>query len=166
MAKVTITGKSTEATLTTSASGIGNKLLQQFRRGAQPKFFTFDYTNSTGSTVAANSYLQLCTVGPGYILPYSQVSTSALGASRVLNIGFQEYVDNTGTTVASVANALLSALDVSSAVNGYLFGSQASGGTVGIGYNLTGRTDILAQVTGGTIPASATIKGFIAIIEV
>lgn len=166
MAKVAITGKSSEATITTAVGGIGNRLLGMGARGAQPKVYTFSYTNNTGGTVAAGTYLQLATVGPGWILPDSVVSVSALGASRILNLGTQEYVDKDGTTQATAITALSTGIDVSAAVNCKLLGSDATSGTYGTGFYLNGRTDILAQVTGGTIPNGATIKGLLKVIEV
>lgn len=164
MAKTTITGKSTQAT-TTTATGLGNKLLGKADRGGVVQAFPFTYTNSTGGTLADGSYIQLCTVGPGRVLPTSVFTTTALGSSRVLNIGTQEYVNTAKTTVAASANALVAAADVSSAVVNKTFGAVTTDGAAGAGYDIAGPCDILAQVTGGTIPNGAVIRGVIFMVQ-
>ncbi|HWT40386.1 MAG TPA: hypothetical protein VN081_03930 [Dongiaceae bacterium] len=164
MAKVTITDNSSQAA-TYKKTGIGNTLLGLYDRGGQIKAKPFTYTNNTGAAIAAGSYIELCSVGPCRILPNSSVSTSALGAARVLNLGLQEYTDRNGAVTAQAAANLLSALDVSAAVTQKLLGSDANSATIGAGLDVTGPTAVLAQVTGGTIPAGATINGVIEVIE-
>lgn len=164
MAKVTIADNSDQADIYKN-TGLGNFLVGQKDRGGQPKSHIFEYTNTTGGTLADGSYIELCKVGPGKILPTSHVSTSAMGTSRVLNIGLQEYTDRDGATVAADANKLLAAYDVSSATYLKQFGTDTASETAGAGLAVNGQVAVLAQVTGGTIPANATIKGVIQIIE-
>lgn len=166
MAKLTITQKSSQARIIDAAFGAQNTLLGKNDRGGVEKVKRFTFTNDTGSTIAAGSYLKLHNMGPCLITGLT-LNVSALGAARVLNVGTQEYIKGSdGTVVASNITALVTALDVSAAVNNFAANSVAGSGIVtGTGVDVTGNTDLLCQVTGGTIPANATINGFLRLIE-
>lgn len=164
MAKFTITGKSTQATTYTN-TGLGNRLLGLYDRGGRVKAKPFTYTNTSGAALADGSYVELCSVGPCRILPNSFVSTSAMGTARVLNLGFQEYKDREKATVSGDANALLADYDVAAATYYKVIATDTASLAGQAGLDITGPTQILAQVTGGTLPTNGTIKGVIFVIE-
>ena len=165
MADLTVLKKSVQSTIIKSTDVMGDKMLGLYDRGAVIKAYPFYYTNDTGSTLADGSIIELTTIGPGYILPSSHYSVTAMDTSRVLNIGTQEYTDKDGTTVISDINALLVAKDVSSAVSQAAIGSDTASLAYGDGYAVTGQVDILAQVTGGTIPDGAVISGVLHVLS-
>ena len=160
MAALTITAKSTQATRTTN-TGIGEKLLDRYNAGGHIQAYRFFYQNTTGGTIAANSIIQLCTIGPCHVLPNSEITVSAFGASRTLDVGLQEYVDTAGDTVASDVDAFLDGLDVASAVSGTTFGSDTNSTAYGDGVTIDGQVDVVAQVLGGTLPNNGIIQGVI-----
>lgn len=166
MAKLTITQRSSQARIIDAAFGAQNTLLGKNDRGGVEKVKRFTFTNDTGSTIAAGSYIKLLNMGPGLVTGLS-LNVSAMGAARVLNVGTQEYTRGTdGVVQASAITALVSALDVSSAVTNFSAASVAGSGIVtGTGLDVTGNADIICQVTGGTIPANATINGLMRMIE-
>lgn len=160
MALLTVTAKSTQATRTTRTS-VGEKLLNRYNAGGHIQAYQFYYKNETGSTLAANSIIQLCTIGPCHVLPTSVITTSALGTGRTLDVGTQEYVDTAGTTVASEIDAFLDGLDVSSAVSLKPFGEDTASNTYGDGVTVDGQVDILAKIIGGTFPTNGIVQGII-----
>lgn len=162
MALLPIADKSSQADITTS-NGLGNRSLGLYDRGGPVKAFRFSYTNDTGGTLAAGSNIQLATVGPCLILPTSTISVSALGASRTLDLGFQEHEDNEDNTVAADIDALIDGADVSAAIDTTLLAVGVDAVKEG-GLELKAQTDILAQINGGTIPNGATIEGFLFVI--
>ena len=160
MAPLTVAAKSTQATRRTKTT-IGEQLLDRYDEGGVIKATRFYYKNETGSTIAADSIIQLCTIGPCLVLPTSFVTTTAFGASRTLDVGYQEYTDIRGTLTNSDIDAFLDGLDVSAAVAQTVFGSQSASVTYGKGFYLDGQTDVLAKVIGGTLPTNGIIQGII-----
>lgn len=161
MALLTIADYSTQGdTLNTK---IGNNKLGQFDRGGVVQAVRFTYTNTSGGALADGSHVFLAKVGPCLILPNSFFSVSAFGASRTLDVGIQEFTLRDGTTVASDIDALIDGWDVSSAAESTLSGLTS--GADPVGYEVTGQTDILAKVLGGTLPVNGTIKGILFIIS-
>lgn len=121
------------------------------------KVFTFTQGAAAGD---ANSTVDLAQMQPGRVRIFtasSRVATSAFGAARVLNIGHTGYSDLNGTAVAADVDAFHSAADVS-AVGAFAPTDEQATGMV----EIVSRTGFLiqAQVTGGTIPAGATINGW------
>lgn len=160
MAPLTITAKSTQATRTTR-TGVGEKLLNRYDEGGVIKATRFYYKNETGSTLAADSIIQLCKVGPCLILPTSVISVTAFSTSRTLDVGLQEYTDIRGNVTASEIDGLLDGLDVSSAVSNVAFGSQTASNTYGVGWYVDGQADVVCKVLGGTMPNNGIIQGII-----
>lgn len=160
MALFTITAKSTQATRTTK-TGLGEKLLDRYEEGGGLIATRFYYKNETGGTIAADSIIQLCRVGPCLILPTSFICTTAFGSSRTLDVGLQEYTDIRGNTVAGDIDCLLDGLDVASAVAHKLFGTDTASETYGQGKEILGQTDVVAKVIGGTMPNNGIIQGII-----
>lgn len=95
------------------------------------------------------------------ILPLSRVAFSAMGASRTMDLGWEAYrADDGSGDVAEDPNGLDDGVDVSSA------GSVIPGGTLGgdetaLFESLDGVV-LTAQVNDGTIPAAATLDGYVA----
>jgi hypothetical protein len=158
MAALTITAKSKSATL--GDNTLGRKFLDPNEADTQLSLKRFYYKNLSGATLADGSIIDLGAIlGPCVITQLSGISVSAMGATRVLNLGIQEYnsqADN--SVVASAIAGLVSALDVSSARTDTLF-------DVGVaavqdqGLQIYGQARLLAQITGGTIPANGIIAG-------
>lgn len=117
--------------------------------------FTATEAGADGSTV------DLCKLPAGAvrILPnLSRYNVSALGASRVMDIGHRAYYkDWTDTEVAEDGDAFVADDDVSAAVEAAALGT-------GVKFDVysTGGVTIFATVTGGTIPIGAVIEGFVA----
>lgn len=164
MADLTIADKSTQATTTTN-TGLGNRHLGLYDRGGNIKAVRYSYINDSGAALNDGDIVQLCSIGPCLVLPTSVITTSAMGTGRTLDVGFQEYTETDGDTVSSDIDAFLDGLDVSSAVLDKRFGSDTASLTKGDGHVLTGRTDVLAKIIGGTLPTNGTLEGFIFVID-
>lgn len=149
----------------TSAALQNNSLGRKFQdptRADCPVFVKhFHYKNLTGAALADGTIIDLGPVlGQGIVLPQSNVQVSALGASRVFNLGFNSYTNqDSNAAVDGKITALLSAVDVSAAWSHDL-SSQTSDANPG-GLELFGAANLICSVTGGTIPANATIDGTI-----
>jgi len=168
MAPLTVAANSTQAAKYKSSAHSGDNRVGTRDRGGFMRAVPFYYKNETGSTLAADSIIELCKIGAGLVLPSSTVSTTAFGASRTLDIGFQEYkatdqdssssTYNYEKTFASDIDALVDGLDVSSAVTNQTMGAALSDGR---GVEVYGQVAILAKVIGGTLPANGVIQGVI-----
>lgn len=86
----------------------------------------------------------------------SELSISAFGANRVLDIGHAAYVTPAGDAVVADATALDDDLDVAAA-SSVALGSETEDGSLVI--ESRDGVDILATVAGGTLPAAATVDG-------
>jgi hypothetical protein len=162
MAKLTIGAKSDQCAVYT-ATGVNVGQVQRDDAGHQTVSIPFTYTNNTGGTLAAGTIIELCRVGRGRILPQTCISTSALGASTVLNLGLQEYTDNNYTVVASAIAQLISAYSTVTASATDVRTSGASTVIRGSGVVIKGQSALLAQITGAVIPAGATISGVLVV---
>lgn len=119
----------------------------------------FEFTQGVAAG-DATSTAELCRLPMGRIriLPQlSRIAFSAFGAARVLDVGYRAYVTEGNVAVAELANAFANDIDVSAA--------DADGVPLGalLKYDIfsTKGVVIFGQVAGGTIPAAATIKGYI-----
>lgn len=125
------------------------------------KRFTFTQGAAAGD---ATSVQKLVKLPAGKVTVYTNlgyINWSAFGASRVLDVGHAAYNDPDGAAVAAGAAAWDNDIDVSAA-GGAQLGSDV---TAGVGkiveYNSRSGVTIQASVAGGTIPAGATIKGYV-----
>lgn len=125
------------------------------------RYARFNFTQGAAAG-DANSTQRLVKLPAGKVrvlLAMSRVANSAFGASRVLNLGWEAHNLPDGTAVAASANGLDASQDVSGA------GAYAPTGTVGGDetYEFTSGDGVVlvSQVTGGTIPAAATLNGYI-----
>ncbi len=117
----------------------------------------FNFTQDTEGSAA--SVARLYRLPAGKVTLYcgqSQIKTSAFGASRVLDIGYAQYIDQGGDTVAASAAAINNDIDVSGAAT-TVPGAALADGTI----TFTSRAGVvlMATVAGGTIPDDATIQG-------
>lgn len=96
----------------------------------------------------------------------SRIACSAFGASRVIDIGHQGFTNLDGTVVAAAIDVLLDAGDVS-AIADLAMGAGTNALTVTNTFTINSQTAALIQaiVTGGTIPAGATLTGYIVYVE-
>jgi len=118
--------------------------------------FTLPATTVTGDDGSSVELVRL-PHGKIRVLPgLSRIDVSALGSSRVMDLGVRAYVQSDGiTAVAAILNDFVNDRDVSSATSG-TFGT-----TVKKDYFSAKGLSICALVTGGTIPIGATMAGYV-----
>ncbi len=125
------------------------------------KMLRFSFTQGAVAG-AAGSLAELVKIPAGVvrvILPVSRIAFSAMGTARTLDLGWLAYTDTNDAAVAADPNGLDDGVDVSSA------GSVSPGGTVGGDetylFESNGGLTLTAQINDGTLPAGATLKGYI-----
>lgn len=125
------------------------------------KIFRFNFTQGAAAG-DAGSTAELVKLPPGrwrILLPLCRIAHSAFGAARTLDLGWQAYTDNNGDAVAADPNGLDDGNDVSAA------GSFVPTGTVGGDetylFENSDEVTIEAQCNDGTLPAGATLDGYI-----
>lgn len=124
------------------------------------QFFEFTQGSSAGD---AGSIARLCKLPAGKVrlfLPLSRIYFSAMGTSRTMDLGWEAYSDDDGgDAVAADENGLDDGVDVSAA------GSVNPGGTIGTHETKLFESEdgvvLTAQINDGTIPAAATISGYV-----
>jgi hypothetical protein len=152
------TESSTELTQAYQSAPENRLRADQWGGKLRVKHFTFTQGAAAGD---ANSYAKLVDVGPGPVTIYpslSYVAHSAFGSSRTLDIGLAAYTQPDGTAVIADEDAIDAAVDVSGA------GSFTPAGTVTaerLSINSRGAVVIQAKCESGTLPAGATLKGYI-----
>jgi len=106
------------------------------------------------------------------ILPkLSFIQWSAFGASRVTDIGFSAHTDEAGATVAAALTRMDENIDMSSAGSAAMGSDAVIADAAGIYLNIGGSTNtdgvsVVASVTGGTIPAAAVLRGYLAVAKI
>jgi len=129
--------------------------------------FTFTQGAAAGD---ANSTADLVKLPAGknvtLLKNLSRITCSALGAARVVDIGHTGYTNIDGTVIAAAADNLLDGGDVSAAAT-LSMGAGTNGLTANdaVVFNSRGGATLQAKVTGGTIPAGATLNGYFVYIE-
>ena len=125
------------------------------------RIFHFSFTQGSAAG-DAGSLAEIAKLPGGstrVFLPLSRIAFSAMGASRTMDLGWLAYTDQAGDAVTADPNGLDDGVDVSSA------GSVNPAGTVGGSetylFESNGGVTITAQINDGTIPAAATLKGYI-----
>ncbi len=106
----------------------------------------------------ANSTIGLIKLPPGMITIHAdlcKIVHSAFGSGRVMDVGYDAYIDIDGTRVAADPDALQSEANVASA------GSFVPNDEAGLRIRLSSLRGITlrAKVTGGSIPDEATLGG-------
>jgi hypothetical protein len=121
-------------------------------------FATIDYTQ--GATPGdATSTQGLVILPPGRLRFLALfLNNSAFGASRTLDIGWLANTEPDGTAIAADPNGLVAAKDVSAALFAWGFNVLTAFAEL----NARDPVSIVSTVAGGTIPAAATLKGYLA----
>lgn len=121
--------------------------------------FTFTQGAAAGDIASYQRLVKLPAGKVRVILELSKIRTSAFGAARTLDFGWEAYTKN-GAAVAKSDAGLDAAQDVSAAI-GY-----APVGTILLDETKEFDSDtgvvLCTKVAGGTIPAAATISGHVA----
>lgn len=115
------------------------------------RMLAFDFTQVGAGD--ANSTARLIKLPAGTVrLLNIQIANSALGASRVMDIGYEGYSKTDNTAQAASAAAFASAVDVSAAGNRL----------VAVNQKFTSRDGVVVavKITGGTFPDGATVTGY------
>ena len=123
-------------------------------------FFEFTQGAAAGDAGSIARMVKLPAGKVRVILPLSRIAFSAMGAARTMDLGWEAYNDDDGNdAVAADPNGLDDGVDVSGA------GSVNPGGTVGGAetylFESAEGVVLTAQINDGTIPAAATLKGYI-----
>lgn len=128
--------------------------LTRLQQGAEINYMPIEFTQSAAAGDATSTQaLTVMPAGKHKVLSIVLV-TSAFGASRVLDVGYEAHTKTDGTTaVTASANAFKDDLDVSSAATTRIEINKAMDSISGYVINST--------VAGGTIPAGATITGYV-----
>lgn len=127
----------------------------------------FDFTQGAAAG-DATSTADLVKLPPGKIRvlgSLSKICFSAFGAARTLDVGYTAHTDSNGTTVVAAAAAFCSAVDVSAAGSAVLDEAIAAGADTTATFDSRSGVTLQAKVAGGTIPAAATLKGYIVYIQ-
>lgn len=129
-------------------------------RGKQRiEYFSFTQGAAAGDANSTADLVELPAGRKRILLSESFLSVSALGAARTMDIGYTAYRDFSGTTVAASEAALLAARDVSAATGALL--TPAAGADPTVLIESANVVLIQAKVEAGTLPAGATIRGYI-----
>jgi len=115
------------------------------------RMLAFDFTQSGAGD--ATSTARLCKLPAGNVrLLEVRLANEALGASRVLDIGYEGYANGSGSAVVADPDAFAAALDVSAAATNL----------VAVNKTFTSRDGIVVagKVTGGTIPDGTKLTGY------
>ena len=137
--------------------------------GGRLRIARFSFTQGVAAG-DANSTVDLVKLPPGKTLTIlknlSRVACSAFGAARLLDIGHTGFTNLDGTVVAAAADVLLDGGDVSAIAELPLgVGTNALTVTNSFTINAKAATLIQAKVLADTIPAGATLTGYIVYVE-
>lgn len=122
-------------------------------------YFSFTQGAAAGD---ATSTADLVKLPPGRVRVLEELSKirfSAFGASRVLDIGYKTYTGNDGVAVAADDDGFATDIDVSAAGNA-TFAEANHAANTHLFQSRDGVT-VYATVAGGTIPAAATLSGYV-----
>lgn len=158
------TENSTEYALIVSDPKIA---VQVDKWGGRLRFREFNFTQGAAAG-DANSLINLVRlpVGARVIADLSHLKRSAFGTGRTLDIGFLAYTKQGGTAVAAVVDKFLDGLDVSAAGKAFMGTGTSASQIFKFDEAIEeGFIDVQAIVLGGTIPAAATLSGWIAYVE-
>lgn len=134
--------------------------------GAKLKIFPFSFTQGAGAGDTLSTVdLVHVPANSKIVKSLSEIVVSAFGSARTLDIGHVAYTRQNGVAQVLVADNILDGGDVSSAAALALGAGTNAAGDNTIDLENRDIVVIQAKVTGtGTIPAGATIKGFIAVL--
>lgn len=137
------------------------------------QYIPFNFTQGAAAGDATSTvdlvYLQR---GRYVILPkLSLIRWSAFGSSRVMDIGVKAHTDEAGAAVSDALTRFDDDIDVSAAGSAAMGSNLAAADFSGVYLNVggTSNTDgaiIRCTVTGGTIPAAATLVGYLVVAKI
>lgn len=137
------------------------------------QYVPFNFTQGAAAGDATSTMTLLALQKGRYVLfpKLSIIRWSAFGASRVLDIGITAHTDEAGAAVAVSAARFDDDIDVSSAGSAAMGSDLAAADFSGVYLNIGGvsNTDgaaIVATVAGGTIPAAATLTGYLVLARI
>lgn len=137
--------------------GTSTTALTRLQCGCAVNCMPIDFTQSAAAGDATSTQaITVMPAGKHKILSIVLV-TSAFGASRVLDVGYEAHTKSDGTTaVTASANAFKDDLDV----------ANAATTRIDLNRDMDSRAGYVVSTTvvGGTIPAGATIKGYVTFI--
>ena len=146
--------------LMVNADAIPPRLNARDRSKSELWYEEFNFTQSA-TPGDATSTARLCKVPANARVDMvaSWVQYSAFGAARVLSFGWEAHTKLDGTAVTANPAGFTAGLDVSAAGAGAIGSSPTKTALV---RTMEGEAVLVAAVTGGTIPAGATLRGKIA----
>lgn len=124
------------------------------------RVLSFEHTQAVAGDAGSVTTLIKLPAGKIRVLTnLSKIEHSAFGSSRTLGVGFAAYTNEAGTDVAADPDYFASAVNVAAAGTFVLDESA----TPALSQELDSKQGIVvnATVAGGTIPAGATLKGYI-----
>ena len=137
-----------------------------YNEGGDLKVFYFDFTQGAAAG-DAGSTADLLSMPPGkyrILLDQSCISCSAFGASRVLDVGYTAYTNYDGTAVSADLDAFVTDADISAVATIALTEALSAGADRTYFVDSKEGFTLKATVAGGTIPASATLTGYVVIV--
>jgi hypothetical protein len=124
------------------------------------KYFSFTQGAAAGD---ANSLVNLVQLPQGRIRLFTTLSlvrSSAFGVGRTLDIGITAHKNINGTAVAATVDTVADGLDVAAAGND-LMGAGTNALPTILVENFDGEAVLQAKCLGDTLPAGATLSGWI-----
>lgn len=129
---------------------------------AEKRCQSFSFTQGAAAGDAGSTMI-LHTFPPGRVRLFasSRIAWSAFGAGRVLDVGYGKFTGPDAVDVAAAPTALDDDINVAAAGKADLF-SDATPNS-GMWIEIVSRTpwSVIATVAGGTIPAGATLAGWL-----
>lgn len=112
----------------------------------------FSFTQSGAGD--ATSTARLCKLPAGTVRVLDiAIKTGALGASRVMDLGYEGHADGAGAAVSADADAFANDVDVSAAATSLVHVNTVFSSRDGV--------VIAATIAGGTIPDATNISGYV-----
>jgi hypothetical protein len=156
------TEKSTQVSNKTATPPVNNPA---YNEGGDLKVFYFSFTQGSAAG-DANSTADLLTMPPGkyrILLDQGNVTCSAFGASRTLDLGYTAYTNYDGTAVTADEDGFISAADISAAATVATSEALAAGADRTYFVDSKEGFTLRAKCAGGTIPVGATLKGYVVV---
>ena len=155
------TEKSTQRTNETATPPVLNPVHNAHGR-VRSSYFSFTQGAAAGDATSTADLIKLPAGKVRVLKTESLVICSAFGAARTIDIGHTGYTQRDGTAVAASADTILDGGDVASAAAIRMgAGTNALGTDPTVEYDSVDGVLLQAVVAGGTIPAGATLKGYI-----
>jgi len=129
------------------------------KRHGRVRINRFTFTQSGVGDAGSDVVLARLPAHSRVIGHVSKLYFSAFGAARTLDVGYKAYTEVDGDAVVASTNFFATAVDVSGA--GSLVFDEAGTAAAQQGQKFDGPVDLVATVAGGTIPAAATLSGWV-----